>query len=192
MQRYNALRNFIAHHARCSGAAVHIEQTTAQDVLAELSVTAEDRTRARRLLHTADVHIFDTQARQVWLDVRVTVPPSAAGRPQHLAAAERAKAGEYGFRLNEPADIHTGVRPFVLDPRGGLGKQATAVSGYLIRLRAAHLRMHNAVQPAEALRLAEASFWTPLSCLLLQARWHGTSMCTRGLVPDWKPDPRAV
>ena len=78
MQRHNALRNFLAHHARCSGAAVHVEQKTTQDVLAELGVTAEDGTRARRPLHTADVHIFDTQARQVWLDVRVTVPPSAA------------------------------------------------------------------------------------------------------------------
>ena len=98
-----------------------------------------------------------------------------AAQTKHLAAAERAKAGEYGFRLNEPADIHTGVRPFVLDPRGGLGKQATAVSGYSIRLRAAHLRLHNAVQPAEAQRLAEAGFWTPVSCLLLQARWHGSA-----------------
>ena len=78
MQRHNALKNFLAHHARCSGAAVHIEQKTTQDVLAELGVTAEDGTRAKRPLHTADVHIFDTQARQVWLDVRVTVPPSAA------------------------------------------------------------------------------------------------------------------
>ena len=54
MQRHNALRNFLAHHARCSGAAVHIEQKTTQDVLAELGVTAEDGTRARRPLHTAD------------------------------------------------------------------------------------------------------------------------------------------
>ena len=65
------------------------------------------------------------------------------------------------------------------------------MSGYLIRLRAAHLQLHGAVQPSEAMRLAEAVFWMLLSCLLLQARWYA-GMCTRGLAPDWKPDPRAV
>ena len=100
MQRHNALRNFLAHHARCSGAAVHIEQKTTQDVLAELGVTAEDGTRARRPLHTADVHIFDTQARQVWLDVRVTVPPSATARAGQSWRiwVQAQRAGGYPYR----------------------------------------------------------------------------------------------
>ena len=84
------------------------------------------------MLHTADVHIFDTQTRQVWLDVRVTVPPAGANhRSRHLAAKERKKAGECSFKLTLPIDIHTGVRPFVLYPRCRLGKHAEIVSGYL-------------------------------------------------------------
>ena len=117
MQRHNAIRNFLAHRARCTSAAVRIEQKTTQDVFSEMAgVTPKDGARARRPLRTADVHIFDTQARQVWLDARVTVPPSAAARAHHVSANERAKAAEHGFHLNALADIHTEVRPFVLGP----------------------------------------------------------------------------
>ena len=76
--RHDELRDHLAQYARSSGVTATIEQAR----------PADDAPRHARPMHTADVHLMDTEANTTWIDVMVTAAQPA--RPSHRQPARAA------------------------------------------------------------------------------------------------------
>ena len=172
--RHDELRDHLAQYARSSGVTATIEQAR----------PADDAPRHARPMHTADVHLMDTEANTTWIDVMVTAAQPAHPLTTSLQEAEQHKCREYGLGVPNPAVLHQGLVPFVLEQYGRPAACAQAMADYLIAKKARHMESTMGLNMVEAKRQAAQTFWSPISCMLAKAAYRSLAECQAFRAPD--------
>ena len=134
-------------------------------------------------MHTADVHMMDTDANITWKDVMVTAAPPTRPITESLRDAETHKCREYGFGVPNPAVLHQGLVPFI-EQHGRPAPCAQAVADYLISNKARHMESTLGLDMVAAKRQAAQSFWTTVSCMLARAAYRNLVECQAFRAPD--------
>ena len=145
---------------------------------------ADDAPRHARPMHTADVRLMDTEANETWIDVMVTAAQPARPITDSLREAEQHKCREYGLGVLNPAVLHQGLVPFVIEQHGHPASCAQAVADYLIVKKARHMESTLGLDMVPAKRQAAQAFWSPISCLLAKAAYRSLAECQAFRAPD--------
>ena len=127
--RHDELRDHLAQYARSSGITATIEQAR----------PADDAPRQARPMHTADVHMMDTDANTTWTDVMVMAAQPTRPIAESLREEETHKCREYWLGVPNPAVLHQGLVPFIIEQHGRSAACAQAVADYLISKKARHM-----------------------------------------------------
>ena len=172
--RHDELRDHLAQYARSSGITATIEQAR----------PADDAPRHARPMHTADVHLMDAEANTTWIDVMVTAAQPARSITDSLREAEQHKCREYGLGVPNPAVLHQGLVPFVIEQHGRPASCAQAVADYLIAKKARHMESTLGLDMVAAKRQAAQAFWSPISCMLAKAAYRSLAECQAFRAPD--------
>ena len=172
--RHDELRDHLAQYARSSGVTATIEQAR----------PADDAPRHARPTHTADARLMDTEANATWIDVMVTVAQPARPLTDSLREAEQHKCREYGLGVPNPAVLHQGLVPFVIEQHGRPASCAQAVAEYLIAKKARHMESTLGLDMIAAKRQAAQAFWSPISCMLAEAAYRSLAECQAFRAPD--------
>ena len=109
-------------------------------------------------MHTADVHMMDTETNTTWIDVMVTAAQPTRPLTESLRDAETHKCREYGLGVPNPAVLHQGLVPFVIEQHGRPAPCAQAVADYLISKKARHMESTLGLDMVAAKRQAAQSF----------------------------------
>ena len=120
-------------------------------------------------MRTADVHLMDAEANATWIDVMVTAAQPARTITDSLREAEQHKCREYGLGVPNPAVLHQGLVPFVIEQHGRPASCVQAVADYLIAKKARHMESTLGLDMVAAKRQAAQAFWSPISCMLAKA-----------------------
>ena len=90
----------------------------------------------------------------------VTAAQPARPITDSLWEAATHKCREYGLGVPNPAVLHQGLVPFVIEQKGRPAPCAQAAADYLISKRARHMESTLGLDMVAAKRQAAQSFWT--------------------------------
>ena len=155
LHRRDDVRDHLAQYARTAGVTATVEQNRPMDE------------PGARPVHRADVYLIDQQAKEMWLDVRITTATLDIPVERALGEAEARKCQKYRQPRAHPSLLHQGVIPFILEQYGRPAPCARRIADYLIGRRTQHIEHNKALDVAWSRREATQEFWEPISCLLV-------------------------
>ena len=135
-------------------------------------------------MHRADTYLIDQQAKEMWLDVRITTATPDVPVERALGEAEARKCQEYQQPRAPPTLPYHGVIPFILEQYGRPAPCARRVADYLIARRTQQIEHNKALDVARNRREATQEFWEPISCFLVCCTWRTFVECQTLLHDD--------
>ena len=107
--RHNRLRDFLVEYVKTTGAIATSEQAML------LPSDSQPAARETRAVHTADIHIFEPNGTDIWVDVRIGMAKPDCSVPKELGRMEQEKRREYGQGPSNPSTLFDGVVPVIFD-----------------------------------------------------------------------------
>ena len=127
---------------------------------------------------------MDTEANTTWIDVMVKAAQPTRPISDSLREAGQHKCREYGLCVPNPAVLHQGLVPFVIEKHGSPAPCAQAVADYLIAKKARHMENTLGLDMITAKRQAAQTFWSTISCMLARAAYRNLAECQALRAPD--------